>query len=59
MTSIRRAAAKEKKNYVLIHGKLLHFHSRHDQIVPESFNQVLTFTDGLHLSYGLTNNDIL
>jgi hypothetical protein len=38
--------------------KLLHFDSRDEQINQESYQQVLAFTDGLQLSYGLTFADI-
>jgi hypothetical protein len=39
--------------------KLLHFDSRDEQIIRESYQQVLAFTNGLQLSYGLTSADIL
>ena len=39
--------------------KLLHFDIRDEQIIQESFQQVLVFSAGLQLHYGLTNNDIM
>ena len=40
--------------------KLLHFDSRDDRIVQElSFKQVMDFSAGFHLLYGLTNDDIM
>jgi len=39
--------------------KLLHFDARDNQIIQESYQQVLAFTTGLQLSYGLTTTDIL
>ena len=39
--------------------KLLHFDSRDEQIIQESFQQVLAFSAGLQLLYGLTDNDIM
>ena len=39
--------------------KLHHFDSRDEQIIQESFQQVLAFSAGLQLHYGLTDKDIL
>ena len=50
---------KQKKILRINSLKLLHLDSRNDQIIQESLEQVLIFTDGLQLSYGLTSNDIL
>lgn len=52
-------AANSKEKLRIDSLRLLHFDSRDDQIIRESLQQVLTFTEGLQLSYGLTNNDIL
>ena len=50
---------KQKKILRINSLKLLHLDSRNDQIIQESLQQVLIFTNGLQLSYGLTSNDIL
>ena len=39
--------------------KLLHFDSRDDQLIQDSYKQVLTFTDGLQLTSTLTTADIM
>ena len=39
--------------------KLLQFDSRDEQIIQESFQQVLAFSAGFQLHYGLTDNDIM
>jgi len=39
--------------------KLLHFDSRDDQLIQDSFQQVLIFTDGLQLVSKLTTQDIM
>jgi hypothetical protein len=52
-------AANSKEKLRIDSLRLLHFDSRDDQIIRESLQQVLTFTEGLQLSYGLTNNYIL
>ena len=50
---------KQKKILRINSLKLVHLYSRDDQIIQESLEQVLIFTNGLQLSYGLTSNDIL
>jgi hypothetical protein len=55
--SIRRRRQKEKIRINSL--KLLHFDSRDEQIIQESFQQVLAFSAGLQLHYGLTDNDIM
>ena len=37
----------------------IHFDSRDDRIVQESFQQVMDVSAGFHLLYGLTNDDIM
>ena len=39
--------------------KLLHFDIRDEQIIQESFQQVLAFSAGFQLLYGLTDNDTM
>jgi hypothetical protein len=39
--------------------KLLHFDSRDEQIIQESFQQVLAFPAGFQLHYGLADSDIM
>ena len=39
--------------------KLLHFDSCDDQLIQDSYQQVLTFTDGLQLTSTLTTADII
>ena len=56
LAAIHRAAAKEKEKIRL---KLLHFDSRDDQLIQDSFQQVLTFTDGLQMPSTLTKQDIM
>lgn len=57
--SISHAAAKAKEKLRINSLKLLNFDSRDEQLIHESYRQVLAFTDGLQLSYGLTAADIL
>ena len=57
--AIHHAAAKAKEKLRLNSLKLLHFDSRDDQLIQDSYQQVLTFTDGLQLSSTLTTQDIL
>ena len=58
-TSIRYAASKAKEKIRINSLKLLHFDSRDDRIVQESFQQVMNFSTGFHLHYGLTIDDIM
>jgi len=39
--------------------KLLHFDARDNQLIQESYQQVIAFTTGLQLTYGLTTTDIM
>lgn len=57
--SIHYAASKVKEKLRINSLKLLHFDSRDEQIIQESFQQVLAFSAGLQLHYGLTDNDIM
>ena len=56
---IHHAAAKAKENIRFNSLKLLHFDSRDDQLIQDSYQQVLTFTDGLQLSSTLTTQDLM
>ena len=58
-TSIRHAASKAKEKIRINSLQLLHFDSRDDRIIQESFQQVMDFSAGFHLLYGLTTDDIL
>ena len=58
-TSIRYAASKAKEKIRINSLQLLHFDSRDDRIVQESFQQVMDFLAGFHLLYGLTIDDIM
>ena len=58
-TSIRYAASKAKEKIRINSLKLLHFDSRDDRIVQESFQQVMDFSTGFHLHFGLTIDDIM
>ena len=51
---IHHAAAKAKEKIRLNSLKLLHFDSRYDQLIQDSYQQVLAFTDGLQLSSTLS-----
>lgn len=57
--SIHYAASKAKEKIRINSLKLLHFDSRDDQIIQESFQQVLAFTAGLQLHFALTDADIM
>ena len=57
--SIHYAASKAKEKIRINSLKLLHFDSRDDRIVQESLQQVMDFSAGFHLLYGLTNDDIM
>ena len=57
--AIHHAAAKAKEKIRLNSLKLLHFDSRDDKLIQDSFQQVLAFTDGLQLSSTLTTQDIM
>jgi hypothetical protein len=57
--SIHYAASKAREKIRINSLQLLHFDSRDEQIIQESFQQVLAFSAGLQLHYGLTNNDIM
>ena len=59
MAAIRHAAAKANEKIRLNSLKLLHFDSRDDQLIQDSFQQVLTFTDGLQMPSTLTKQDIM
>ncbi len=48
--SIHYAASKTKEKIRINSLKLLHFDSRDEQIIQESFQQVLAFTAGLPLT---------
>ena len=50
---------KRKEKIRLNSLKLLHFDSRDDQLIKDSYQQVLAFTDGLQLSSTLTASDIM
>ena len=56
-TSIRYAASKAKEKIRINSLQLLHFDSRDDRIVQESFQ--MDFSAGFHLLYGLTIDDIM
>jgi hypothetical protein len=57
--TIHQAAAKAKEKLRLNSLKLLHFDSRDEQLIQDSYQQVLYFTDGLQLSPTLTPQDIM
>ena len=57
--AIHHAAAKAKEKIRLNSLKLLHFDSRDDPLIQDSFQQVLAFTDGLQMSSTLTKQDIM
>ena len=57
--SIHYAASKAKEKIRINSLKLLHFDSRDEQIIQESFQQVLAFSAGLQLHFALTDSDIM
>jgi hypothetical protein len=57
--SIHYAASKAKEKIRIYSLKLLHFDARDEQLIKESFQQVLAFSAGLQINYGLTDNDIM
>ena len=57
--SIHYEASKAKEKIRISSLRLLHFDSRDDRIIQESFQQVLAFSAGFHLLYGLTDDDIM
>ena len=59
MAAIRHAAANAIEKIRLHSLKLLHFDSRDDQLIQDSFQQVLTFTDGLQMPSTLTKQYIM
>ena len=59
LAAIHHAAAKAKEKIRLNSLKLLHFDSRDEKLIQDSFQQVLTFTDGLQMPSTLTKQDIM
>jgi hypothetical protein len=57
--SIHYAASKAKEKIKINSLKLLHFDSCDEQIIQESFQQVLAFSAGLQLQFALTDADIM
>ncbi len=57
--SIHYAASKAKEKIRINSLKLLHFDSRNEQIIQESFQQVSAFSAGLQLHFVLTDADIM
>ena len=57
--AVHYAASKAKEKIRLNSLKLLHFDTRDVQLINDSYQQVLNFAEGLHLSLSLTTQDIM
>ena len=56
---IHQSSMKVKEKLRLNSLKLLHFDARDEKVIQQSFEQTLSFTNGLQLDFGLTPANIL